>query len=309
MKNMILHKKGEDSWIRWIRKRIKNNLNFVALLTGETGIGKSWNALTIAHKLDPEFDSVEQVAFKFSSLMRIINKFNNVEVGDGRENKLYKKKIKVCVFDEAQTDINRRDWQKKTNRFLLHLLSTFRHQNIIVLFTTPYEDYVDSAALKLFHAKFECQGWNKKTRRSRMRPKILQYNSRQRKFYEHSLFVIMGKKKTVKLINWDIGAPPQHIIEPYEKTKFAFTNALNKKIYDEMTKDEGGTDNNNVAIILDPLDRKKLTEKQERVMKLMAIHNTQVKVAEILGLNVSSISMHMRLAHKKGYKVREFENG
>ncbi len=304
MKNMILYKAGQDSWIRWIRKRIKNNLNFIALLTGETGIGKSWNALTIAYKLDPDFDSVEQVAFKFSALMRIINKFNNG--GDDDPNDLHKKKIKICVFDEAQTDINRRDWQKKTNRFLLHLLSTFRHQNIIVLFTTPYEDYVDSAALKLFHAKFECKGWNKKTRRSRMRPKILQYNPRQKKFYEHSLFVIRGRG-TTKLINWDIPAPPKHIIEPYEQAKFAFTNALNAKIYREMMQDEGITGETS-EIILDPLDRKKLSVKQEEAMTLIAIHGTQVKVAKILGISPTSTGKRIHGAEKLGYKIREFKN-
>ncbi len=265
----------------------------------------SWNALNIAHKLDPDFDSVEQVAFKFSSLMRIVNKFNNG--GEEDVKNLNKKKIKVCIFDEAQTDINRRDWQKKTNRFLLHLLSTFRHQNIIVLFTTPYEDYVDSAALKLFHAKFECQGWSKKTGRSRMRPKILQYNPRKKKFYEHSLFVIR-KKKMIKLVNWDVGAPPKHIIDPYEKTKFAFTNALNKKIYDEMIKDEGITGNKD-DIILDPLDRKKLTDKQLKVMKLMCTHKTQQKVADILKVNVSSVNTHIKLSRNKGYKIEEFKNG
>ena len=305
MKNMIMYKDGEDSWIRWIKKRIKNNLNFVALLTGETGIGKSFNALTIAHKLDPSFDSTEQVAFKFSSLMRIINKFNNG--GEDDVNNLYKKKIKVCVFDEAQTDINRRDWQKKTNRFLLHLLSTFRHQNIIVLFTTPYEDYIDSAALKLFHAKFECQGWSKKTSRSRMRPKILQYNPKQKKFYEHSLFVIR-KKKVVKLINWDVGIPPKHIRDPYEEAKFAFTDALNKKMYNEMIKDEGITGNKD-DIILDPLDRKKLTDKQLEVMKLMGIHKTLQAFANILKINVASVHARMHASLNKGYKIKEFENG
>lgn len=303
-----MYKEGEDSWIRWIKKRIKNNLNFVALLTGETGIGKSWNALTIAYKLDPDFDVNEQVAFKFSGLMKIVNKFNNG--GEDDVSNLNKKKIKVCIFDEAQTDVNRRDWQKKTNKFMLHLLSTFRHQNIIVLFTTPYEDFVDSASLKLFHAKFECKGWSKKTRKSRMRPKILQYNAKMRKFYEHSLFVIR-KKKVVKLIVWDIGSPPKHLIEPYEKTKFAFTNALNQRIYAEMMKDEGediDEPKGRIGGALDPKNRKKLTEKQANVMRLMAIHGTQTKVAKELGLNNSSIHLHVRLAEKKGYEVREFKN-
>ena len=235
MKNLILYRPGKDSWISWIKKRIKNNLNFVALLTGPTGIGKSWNAIEMAYRLDPEFDSVEQVAFKFTQLMQIINKFNNGGTDDPKG--LNKKKIKVCIFDEAQTDVNKRDWQKKANKFLLYLLSTFRHQNIIVLFTTPYEDFIDSNSLKLFHAKFECQGWSKKTKKSRVRPKILQYNPKKKKFYEHSLHVIRGRK-TYKLINWDLKMPPAHLTEPYEQAKFAFTNALNKKIYDEMMAEE-----------------------------------------------------------------------
>jgi hypothetical protein len=155
MKNIIKKKKGEASWITWIKKRIRNNLNFLAMATGPTGVGKSWTMLSIAYQIDPEF-SIEQVSFSFSGLMQIINKFND------KDNELSKKKYKVCIFDECQTDISNREWQSKVNRLFNYLLSTFRHQNIIVLFTTPYQDFIDTQSLKLIHAVFECKQGNGK---------------------------------------------------------------------------------------------------------------------------------------------------
>jgi len=234
MKNLIMYKPDEASWTRWIKKRIRNNLNFVALFTGETGVGKSWSAIEIARQIDPNFDSIKQVAFNFSGLMRVINKFNN----PGLDEELYNKKYKVVIFDEAQTDVNRHEWQSKTNKFLNYVLSTFRHQNIIVFFTTPFEDYIDSNALKLFHANFECKGWSKKTKKSLLRPKIFQYNPQKRKMYNHSLHIIT-KTGVKKMITWKIGCPPKELTEPYEEAKFRFTNALNMKItlqLDEMDR-------------------------------------------------------------------------
>jgi len=36
MRNIIKYKKGEHSWITWIKKRIKENLNFLAIAEGPT---------------------------------------------------------------------------------------------------------------------------------------------------------------------------------------------------------------------------------------------------------------------------------
>ncbi len=296
MKNLIMYRPGKDSWISWIKKRIKNNLNFVALLTGPTGIGKSWNAIQIAYLLDPEFDSVEQIAFNFIDLMRIINKFNNGGANDPAN--LHKKKFKICIFDEAQTSVSKRTWQAKANKFLLFLLSTFRHQRIIVLFTTPYEDYLDSNSLKLFHAKFECNGWSKKTKKSRVRPKILQYNPKKKKFYEHSLHVIRGKK-TYKLVHWDLNMPLPHLTQPYEQAKFAFTNALNKKIYDEMMAEERKGE-----IVEEMKLTKELTNKQAQGVEAYEKYGTMQKAADNLGISLSTVHKRVAGAQKKGYKVK-----
>lgn len=247
MENLILYKKGESSWVRWIKKRIKNNLNLNALFTGPTGIGKSFNAIEIARQIDPEFDVTKQISFSFPGLMKIINQFNNPT-----DSNLHKKKYKVVIFDEAQTSTNRRDWQSKVNRFLNHLLSTYRHQNIITLFTSPYEDFLDSAAIKLFHVKFECKGWSKKTKKSRMTPKIYQYNAQRSKMYEHPLYVIRDGM-TSPLRSWSVNCPPKEMTDLYEIEKFKFTNALNLKITLELEAMEQAENDNDGRKPLNPL--------------------------------------------------------
>ena len=293
-----MYKKGEPSWPRWIKKRVDNNLNFVALFTGDTGVGKSWSAIEIARQIDPEFDSIRQVAFNFSGLMRAINKFNN----PGLDDELYNKKYKVVIFDEAQTDVNRHEWQSKTNKFLNYVLSTFRHQNIIVFFTTPFEDYIDSNALKLFHAKFECQGWSKKTKKSLLKPKIFQYNPQKRKMYNHTLHIIT-KTGVKKMVTWKIGCPPKELTDPYECEKFKFTNALNMKI----------------TLELEAMDKKENEIPKEKQLNPLSCqpeiwrevnengYRTQLQLAEKIGMKQSQLNVNIKSMRKKGYDVEEFK--
>jgi len=298
MKNLIMYKKGEPSWPRWIKKRIKNNLNFVALLTGDTGVGKSWSAIEISRQIDPEFNPIKQIAFNFAGLMRIINKFNN----EGLDDELYKKKFKVVIFDEAQTDVNRHEWQSKTNKFLNYVLSTFRHQNIIVLFTTPFEDYIDSNALKLFHAKFECRGWSKKTKKSTLRPKIFQYNPQRRKMYNHSLHIIT-KTGVKKMITWNIGCPPKELTDPYEAAKFAFTNALNMKITLELEAMEKAEDDKGKPEPLNPLSCQ--PEIEEECRTIGWYNNRQL--AKKLNKNLGTVGTNLVSMRKKGWDMNIYK--
>ena len=289
-------KKGEASWIRWIKKRIRNNLNFLAVFTGPTGSGKSFSAMEMARTIDPEFNPELQVAFNFSQLMKIINKFNNKDASG-----LYDKKFKICIFDEVQTDANRREWQSKTNKFLNYVLSTFRHQNIICFFTTPYEDYIDSAALKLFHAKFECRGWSKKTKKSTLRPKIFQYNAQRRKMYEHSLHVITptGVKK---MITWDLNCPPKEMIIPYEKVKFEFTNALNMRITRELEAIEEADKPKG--------DEPKLNPRQEEIEEDIKVngYKTQKELAIRHKMTPQHLGQHFKWAKNKGHDWTIFKD-
>jgi len=315
MKNVIMAKPGEDSFVRWIKKRVDNNLNFLCLFEGPPGSSKSWSALSIARQIDPEFNPREQVAFNFKELMRIINKFNDVEIIDAYNKlqnlniqvtitPLHKRKYKLVIFDEAQTNLNNREWQSKVNKLFNYLLSTFRHQNIIVLFTSPYSDFLDSASMKLLHAKFELRGWNKKTGKAHIRPKLLQYNSKMKKFYEHSLFVIANGKMN-KLVNWFIDKPSDDLTIPYEQMKTAFTQALNKKITAELEAMDKPVENkqelNPDSMQLDLWEEasKGYTKIQNIVDRLSVKYGRPVNLGQV-GRNIMSM-------RKKGYDIRQYK--
>ncbi|KKK94773.1 hypothetical protein LCGC14_2679510, partial [marine sediment metagenome] len=160
MRNIIMYKKGQRSWTRYIQKRVtKANKNFLAVFTGQTGIGKTLGAIEESISIDPLFDVEQQLAFSFSGVMRIINNFSN------KQHPLSKKKYKIVIYDEPQIDLSNRDWQSKANKLFNFLLSTFRHQNIIMFFCLPYLDFLDSASVKLLHAEFKCRGWNEKKKK------------------------------------------------------------------------------------------------------------------------------------------------
>jgi len=275
-----MFKEGESSWISWIKKRINNNLNFLAIAEGPTGVGKSWAMLSIAHQIDPEFES-RQVAFSFKQVMQIIN-----------SDWFKKKKWKIIIFDEAQTDMGNRQWQSLTNKLVNFLLSTFRHQNIILLFTSPYSDFIDSQAMKLIHCKLEIRSHDRKTNKTTIRPKLLQYNSNMKKFYYHSLHVIKDGFPE-KMMIWKVDKPPKHLIDPYEKDKTAFTSELNKSIMNELN----GMDRAKQGID----SRKPLTDKQRIIFDLWIKLKQGQLVAKELGLSGSSVSDQLILARKKGY--------
>lgn len=288
--NVIKFKKGESSMISWIKKRPKMNKNLIASYFGETGNGKSMALLYTSWKIDPEFNPKQQVAFRFVELMRIINNFND------KNHPLSKKEYKIIGFDDCQTEISAREWQSKINRIFNYLISTFRHQNFILLMSSPYADFLDSSSMKLMHLQFECKGWNKKTKKSKLRPLFLEYNSRQKKFYYHSLFVLR-KSKLKKMINWIIGLPPQEMIDNYEECKNKFTQELNAKITRELEEMEHEKDT-----------RKELTEAQRKVMLCIAEHKGNMKeVAKKLDISLATVYDHKNLSKKKGYTWQEME--
>lgn len=284
MKNLILYVAGMYSWILWIKKRIKNNLNFLAIAEGPPGIGKSWFLISIAYLIDPTFE-VRQVAFSFKQVMEIIN-----------SDWFKEKKWKIIIFDEAQCDISNREWQSLTNRLMNYLISTFRHQNIILLFSSPYSDFLDSHTMKLLHCKFEVKGHSRKTNTTLVRPKILQYNSKMKKFYEHSLYVIKGKS-THKLVHWQVPKPPMHLIEPYEKAKTEFTSKLNQSILRDLEK----RDKKNQEID----ERKPLTDQQRLCLQEYKRLGQVQKVAKENNIDIGLVSRQLKSARKKGYTIED----
>ncbi len=267
------------SWIRYVHKRIKRNKNFLCMFSGPTGSGKSWGAMSFCEQLDPNFDT-DRIVFSAKQLMELINSGTL-------------KKGSCILFDEAGIDLGSRTWQSMTNRMLNYLIQTFRHKNFILIFTSPYSDFIDTQTKRLFHAEFKTVRINERRRTVAVKPLTLQYNSSMKKWYYHYLKVIKPGTGIIKIERWEIIAPTKELIEKYEKKKSNFTAELNKGIQRK------------IEIAQD--DRRPLTKLQEGITECwkQGITN-QTKIAEKLGKKQPQISLNRQFMHKKGYYEQEY---
>ncbi len=275
--------KTEPTWIRYIRNRIKNHKNFLVQVTGSTGSGKSWSAIQIALMLDKNFDT-SRIVFGLRGLMNLINSGEKYPAGS------------VFLWDEFQIDSSSRNWQSLTNRLLNSLLSTFRHKNFILIITTPYSDFIDSQARKLMHAEFITTSIDYKTKKVKLKPMVIQYNSRNRKFYYKYLRVQSLNGMSKRIERWGIDKPPKWIVDDYETMKIEFTTQLNKDIGKQLDSLDKPTK-----------ERKPLTDIQKQVFFLMKKYNNTEKVAEKLGITPRTIRFHLQQGKKKGYNLDNFE--
>lgn len=219
MAELVLQKKGEKSWIRYIKQRIRRNKNMLMLISGATGSGKSYCSLRIAQELDPEFN-IERCVFTGIELMDLIN---SGKLGSGN----------VIVFEEAGIDLSNRSWQSTMNKLLNFLLQTFRHKNFILIFNSPYADFIDKSSRKLFHSECQTLSIDFKNKQVRLKPLLIQYNSRNEKFY-YKFLRCVTKDGVLPVKVWRVDMPDAELLKQYERKKNEFTSRLNKNILEEL---------------------------------------------------------------------------
>lgn len=273
------HLKKESPWIKYIKQRVyKKNKNFLGFFSGPTGGGKSWSALKIASLLKRDF-GVDCVVFKGKNFIKLINSFK-------------KSRGQVIIFDEAGVDLSNRAWQSLTNKILNYLLQTFRHQGIIVLFTSPYMDFIDAASRKLFHAEFQLRSINKKEKYAVIKPYLIQYNGRKKKFYYKYLRMATkgyGLPRPIK--KWKVGIPLKKLREDYEAKRLKFTLGLNKEI-EEAFKKLGKTRVEDL-----PLRQRQIIQDYWMV----GIFN-QVEIAKGMEISQPVVCLSEQRLEKKGHK-------
>lgn len=263
-------------WIQYLHQRIRNNKNFLGITTGPTGSGKSYTALSIGEMTDKNFD-VDRVVFTGRELMDLINNGNL-------------KKGSVIIWDEAGIDLSSRSWQSLTNKMINFLIQTFRHKNFILLFTTPYSSFVDKATRKLFHAEFRTVSIDYKKKTCKIKPQLIQYNSRMDKFY-YKYLRIVTKKGVVPLVEWNVPSPSPELVKKYEAKKTAFTKQLNREIESQLNK-----------------DNKELPKLQEKIKKCWERGIfLQKDIAEELNITQPTVSASERGLRGRGVYKKDYQ--
>lgn len=114
--------------------------NFLMAITGETGAGKSYTALTMAEKLDPRF-TIDSVCFSAKEFLKKVQdiKYNG----------------QVLIFDDAGAmGIGNRKWYTETNILTNYVIQTFRYKHGIVFFCVPDFSLIDVGTRKMI----QCMG-------------------------------------------------------------------------------------------------------------------------------------------------------
>lgn len=280
---------NDAHWVRYIKTRIGNNKNFLGLISGPTGSGKSWSALSIAEQIDKDF-TIDRVIFKGKDLMALINSGTLI-------------KGSVIIWEEVGIELSNRNWQSTINKVLNYLLQTVRHKNYILLFTTPYADFVDASTRKLFHAEFKTLTIDKSTNSVILDPKTLQYNSDMGKTYRKFLRVRV-ERSVVPLIEWAVPKPSDKIITEYEKKKSDFTSNLNKNIekaldkLEKADKDEDSGENSGETVWIRPL-----TPFQEQIYgKIKEGIRNMSEIARLLNTSPQRVQQNIAFMIRKGFK-------
>lgn len=235
----------KHSFIHYFANRVlNNNKNFLCAVTGSTGSGKSWGAGAISEiysgLYDIGYNPKIHILFSVKELLNLINRKDLNEVLPPGS---------IILFDEPQVSANARDWRSEANQILGTLTSTFRNMRLIVLFATPYLEFIDKQSRILFHAEIQVLGFDKTTNLTLCKPRFLEWNAKKGEFYKKRLIVkypVKGKSSLnwYYLQHWEIPKPSKTWIEIYERMKLSFTKRLNAELkqqyeYTQSQKNKG----------------------------------------------------------------------
>jgi len=213
--------KHENPLVQHIQKRLwKQNKNWLGIITGQTGSGKSWSALSLAEKIDPDFDTSKVVLRPEKFLENVANR----EWGQGD----------VVIFDEAGAGMSAKAHMTKKNRIIDQVLQTFRRQNIAVIFTVPSKANVDKSVRRLLHTYIETKSIDYINEQNLLKWMKMDYNQKTDKiYYKYPRRKLengaMEKLKTIR-----VSKPSQDLVDAYEKKRTRFQDMKNKEFYDEI---------------------------------------------------------------------------
>lgn len=200
----------------------KKNQNWIAVVVGAVGSGKTYYALRCAYEMmGNNFDPFHHLIFTIEEFME---KLNNNDF----------KKGEVIVFEEAGVNISSKDWQSRANKNINFVLQTCRHRNFSIIFTLPMYKFLDNSTRALIHTAFVTNEIDYKKELNYCKVydfKIDALRDKQAKTI-FPKFWVGGVLITMKRLPFKL--PPEHVVDVYEDRKLKFTNELNKKIEEEI---------------------------------------------------------------------------
>lgn len=195
-----------ESWIlNWIYSRREEQRPINLVFVGETGSGKSFSALSLAEKVDPNF-SVDNVVFTIEQFMAKLN--SRPPAGT------------VIVFDEAGLEISNKEWHDMQIIIFGKTAQSMRYRGIMVFYTVPRLPFIDSTTRQLIQLLLESTG-----ERGTMKPFLIRPSSDRndnRPWYVYPKMTITDKDERTLMYEYRamvFPMPPKSLYVPYEAKK------------------------------------------------------------------------------------------
>lgn len=282
---VVKKKQFENPWVTYMRAKVFSKNNCInGISVGKPGSGKSWGVLSMMAQLDPDFELDGNWFFKASDFMRAITEYYKSDDY---------KKGKIWVLDEAGVDLNNLNYYDEINKGLNLFFQTARHRNYIFFATVPFISFISTGVRKLMTTVFRAEGWeNNKTK---MIPRILQYNDEMDKFYRRRL-IVDTKDGTVPCNAILVRRPPERLIKEYEKRKAEFTGDLFELTANKI---EAFEEKQNQKFF-----GKKLTAREEFIISRLKDGHLVKGITKELGTYNRSIITNIERLKHKGIEIK-----
>jgi adenylate kinase family enzyme len=110
-----------DNMILVREKVMKKDFDFMCIVDGFSGTGKSTLTMQLAYLVDPTF-SIDRVCFRGEEFMNAV---------------INAKKYQAIMLDEAYASLSSGDATTKMQKFLLKMLAEIRQKNLMIFFCCP----------------------------------------------------------------------------------------------------------------------------------------------------------------------------
>lgn len=204
---------GNGFPIQQIRDRLyKKNKNYLAVICGATGDGKSYSALQLCKQVDPTFN-IERVAFRSQDFLDLL------------DNETLKKGNAILWDEVGAGGLPAKTWWAITNRAINYVLQTFRTDNLCVIMTTQDLYYIDKDARKLLHSYMEALKVDDKEEFVLLKYLVVQNNPLFGKiYYKYPRIFVNGHLTQIHRLH--ITKPPKDLVREYEMKRAPFAKRL-----------------------------------------------------------------------------------
>lgn len=292
--SMVKNTKEAEVLINYLKYRFKRGYSTLILVIGGRGTGKSSTCYRLSEIINEELNPLrekiglgkKELGTMADSHLKFMSFVKHSELGDD------------CILEEISVLYPSRRAMGEENVAISKVFDIIRKKRLIIFANCPVALTADK------NIRLSANVLLKTYKIIKSEEVVLsQMWKQQPNYFKGDVFPHKFTKNGKVLDFMYTKMPNKETWKGYEGDKDTFID----EEYDKLIKKaENKRDKELKELGYAPIERKPLTEMQEKVMKVRA-NNTGKETAEILNMDEKKVSRNKILSEKKGYRLEEFK--